>query len=68
MIIARGWNGTLWVMRIAAPLVFVAALGLCVWAVETARYGAAVVDGLCIAVNAVLTWIEWFVFKPNLGG
>jgi hypothetical protein len=57
------WRRTLWFMRIACPLVFLAAvvLGIICWWLES--YSLVAVNALIAGINLILSWVQWRVFE-----
>lgn len=58
------WRNTLWFMRVACPLALIASITLGAIAWRQGLYELAAVNAFLAGVNAMLTSIQWFWFKP----
>lgn len=59
----RLWQRSVYLMRIACQIAFVAAIIIGIFAWRSERYEIAMVDAFLAGVNLMLTWIQWRVFK-----
>lgn len=67
MIVTRAnWGRWVWLLRIAAPLTLCWAVALAGFAMAENRPWAMAINSFCAGVLSVLTFVEWFVFKPSL--
>lgn len=66
-IVPKSWNGILWAMRVTAPVMFCACVFFGGWAYQRGAMGSLVIQIFLASVNLGLTYVEWFVFKPNRG-
>jgi presenilin-like A22 family membrane protease len=62
------WRRRLWGVRVAAPLLAVFAALLCLRAVLRHDVFYVGLNGGLLLANAVLSYVEWFVFQPEWPG
>lgn len=59
------WNHTLWCMRVLCPLVGLAAAVAGYFAWRNGSSLLLLINVVLLGINIVLTYMQWFVFKPR---